>query len=287
MAIFHLSAKTLNRRSGRSPQAASAYRRAERLTSRDGVVHDFRPRCRSVVFAEIMTPFPVDWMDSAQTLWDAADAAEKRQDSRTAREYVVGLPAELSGAERIQITLDFAAYVVESFGVAADIAIHEPSGEGDQRNHHAHILTTTRVVKRAGLGEKTAVLDDARTSAGAVDRLREYWAELCNDALARHNIAERVDHRSHEARGLDLVPTKHQGPRVTWLGRRLNQFYGRWLENEDAALENERRASAIVAKAADAAGDAPPGALSAHTLLAVAPLASAAPAEKPRRRPRP
>ena len=38
----------------------------------------------------------------------------------------------------------FARELVSRYGVAADVAIHAPHREGDQRNWHAHVLTTTR-----------------------------------------------------------------------------------------------------------------------------------------------
>lgn len=38
-----------------------------------------------------------------------------------------------------------------------DFAIHLPHRHGDERNIHAHVLTTTRAVTAAGLGAKTAM----------------------------------------------------------------------------------------------------------------------------------
>jgi hypothetical protein len=40
---------------------------------------------------------------------------------------------------------------------------------------------------------------------------REAWAETVNRSLARSGRAERIDHRSHAARGLDEQPTVHEG----------------------------------------------------------------------------
>ena len=86
-----------------------------------------------------------------------------RSNSVTAREWELALPSEISDAARIDITRAFAAQLVERYGVAADVAIHAPHREGDQRNHHAHILTTTRVLSAEGLTDKTRVLDAAST----------------------------------------------------------------------------------------------------------------------------
>lgn len=38
--------------------------------------------------------------------------------------------------------------LIGRYGVAFDLAIHRPDRKGDQRNHHAHILFTTRRTAR-------------------------------------------------------------------------------------------------------------------------------------------
>ena len=41
--------------------------------------------------------------------------------------------------------------------------------------------------------------------------LREQWADYANLHLARAGHDARVDHRSHEARSIDVTPTVHKG----------------------------------------------------------------------------
>ena len=60
-------------------------------------------------------------------------------------------------------------------GVAADVAIHAPHREGDKRNWHAHVMTTTRVLGPEGLAEKTRVLDAQATRGAEVTAMRERW----------------------------------------------------------------------------------------------------------------
>jgi len=45
-----------------------------------------------------------------------------------------------------------------------------------------------------------------------VERARERWATLTNDALKRAGRSERVDHRSYQRQGVDRVATSHYGP---------------------------------------------------------------------------
>ena len=47
-----------------------------------------------------------------------------------------------------------------------------------------------------------------------VQKWREAWAKSSNAALEQAGHAERVDHRSHKARGIDLPATVHQGRRT-------------------------------------------------------------------------
>ena len=60
--------------------------------------------------------------------------------------------------------------------------------------------------------------------------LRQQWADYANLRLARAGHDVRIDHRTHEARGIDVTPTTHKGPHVQGMrGRgktaeRLDEF---------------------------------------------------------------
>ena len=103
-------------------------------------------------------------------------------------------------------------------GCAADVAIHRPGRTGDQRNHHAHILLTTRRLTAAGFTEKTRELDDLKT--GEIGRWRVRFAEVQNARLREAGVEARVDHRSLEAQAIDREATIHLGPTATALERR-------------------------------------------------------------------
>ena len=219
MAIYHLSVKSISRSAGRSVVAASAYRSGQELTDeRQGLTHDYT-RKQGVEDAFIVAPDGADWAQDRNALWNAAEAAEKRKDAKTGREYELALPAELDAGARAALARDFAAELVKRYGVVADVALHEPGREGDSRNHHAHILTTTRTAGADGLGAKTRVLDVASTASGEIERLREVWAQQVNQALERHQVELRVDHRSFERQGKEQEPTRHMGVSATAMER--------------------------------------------------------------------
>lgn len=219
MPSFHLSVKAVSRSAGRCATAAAAYRAGvEILDERTGVRHDYR-RKGGVESSAIVLPTDVpDWATDRVALWNAAEQSETRKNSTVAREFEIALPAELSAEARTRLAHDFARELVERHRCAADVAIHAPGREGDQRNHHAHILLTTRRLTVDGFGEKTRELDDQKS--GEVVRWRARFAELQNERLEQAGMAERVDHRSLAEQGEDREPTRHLGPAASAIVRR-------------------------------------------------------------------
>lgn len=230
MAIYHCSMKQVSRSSGRSAVASAAYRAAQRLTNqRDGVTHDFT-RKGGVEQVEIVLPDGIEapWALDRSALWNAAEFAEKRKDARVAREYEIALPHELTPEQRLELTRAFAQAIADRYGVAVDFAIHAPHEQSDVRNHHAHLLATTRQVSSEGLGEKALCERENKwllgqglptTTLQLID-IRRVWEEIANAHLARAGLDIRVDHRSHVARGLELAPSAHMGVQATQMQRR-------------------------------------------------------------------
>jgi hypothetical protein len=77
----------------------------------------------------------------------------------------------------------------------ADIALHAPGRDGDDRNHHAHILLTTREIGPEGFTTKNRDWNKVEV----LEVWREAWARDANTALERAGIEDRVDHRTLEA----------------------------------------------------------------------------------------
>ena len=232
MAIFHLSVKTIGRSAGRSATAAAAYRAGARVPDeRTGLVHDYS-RKRGVEHTQIFLPENApEWAADRVRLWNAAELAETRKNSTVAREFEVALPTELNRMQRLALVREFAGDLVKEHGMAVDVAVHEPGKEGDCRNHHAHILCSTRRLTGDGFKDKTRELDDQKS--GAVTTWRQRWAELSNRHFEAAGREERVDHRSLAAQHMDAVargdqeaaaqlnrtPTIHLGPNVAQMER--------------------------------------------------------------------
>ncbi len=238
MASYHCQIKIISRSDGRSATAAAAYRAGARIDcEREGRTHDYT-RKQGIEASFIHAPAGApDWVQDRATLWNKAEEAEVRSNARVAREWELALPHELSAAQRRQLASDYARALVDRYGAAVDVSIHAPHRQGDQRNHHAHIMVTTRQVGPDGFGAKTRVLDDRTTGPKEIEATREMWADMQNERLHQADVAERVDHRSLEAqraeaqvRGdqasaamLDRPPEKHMGPSVSAIERRAKE----------------------------------------------------------------
>ena len=221
MAIYHLSVKPISRTDGRSATAAAAYRAAIQISdARTGKLHDYR-RKQGVVSAVLLVPeVAPKWAHDRSQVLNAAEIAEVRKNATVAREFEIALPAELNDLQRQQLAHEFAQELVNQHGCIADVAIHQPSGGGDQRNHHAHILLSTRRLGPEGFTDKTRELDDYSSGPKWVHKWRERYAQLQNRYLQQAGCEARVDHRSYQNQGVDVLPSCHLGPSATAYERR-------------------------------------------------------------------
>ena len=223
MAVYHFSAKTVSRSAGRSSTAAAAYRSGERIVDeRTGEIHDYT-RKGGVVDSLVVLPHG-GTMNRAD-LWNKVEAHHKRGDATVAREFVVALPAELDAAQRQELARSYARELADRYGVGVDLNIHAPGKEGDQRNHHAHILLTACYCGPTGtLGKKAVELDPIHCQRHGLDNVveveRERWEQHANRALEKAGQEARIDHRSLEAQGItDRLPGVHLGPTATAIER--------------------------------------------------------------------
>lgn len=234
MAIYYSRLSTLSRSRGQSAVAAAAYRCGGKLKDeRIGRTHDYR-RKGGVLDARMLAPPDASWALDTAVLWNKAESVEVRCNARTARELIVALPAELPQAAQIDLAHAIGQDLVDRYRVAVLVAVHAPDKGGDDRNTHAHVLTTTREVHPDGLGPKTRVLDDKATGPAEAERMRERVASRINAALERAGIATTVDPRplsvqaeeAAERGDLDAVvrltrtSTRHQGVSATAAARK-------------------------------------------------------------------
>ena len=270
MAIVVFLTTPISRTQGRNAVAQAAYISRSRLQHFDaGRTYDERGR-GGLEHAEILLPSGAppgaDWARDRSALWNAAERAEHRRNSRVAREYVVALPHELNRDARLQLALDFARHLADRHGAVLDLAVHNPTAGSDPRHFHAHLLATTREVNAHGLGAKNVMerTNADRKALGLLPQplelraLRGLWTERANEFLAQAGLDIRLDPRPLREQGLDRVPQLRLPAAIFHLERKIGPVAaGDRLREQHSvryarALERHRAASPALA------GPAPP-----------------------------
>lgn len=225
MAIYHLSLKAIQRSKGRSSTASAAYRSRSRITDkRTGLTYDYT-RKKGIEARAIFTPDGSKI--SRADLWNLAEESERRKDGITAREWEIALPWELDKNQRMELTKNFCFMLMERYGIAADVAIHAPTQEGDQRNFHAHVQTTTRRLVGGALGAKSDFelsgtdrrKKGLRSQKEELEEIRQEWERMVNASLEKAGRPERVNCKSLAHQGESRPPTVHLGVAATAMER--------------------------------------------------------------------
>lgn len=233
MASYFLRSKHISRGKGARVTRAAAYRAGERIRDeRTSEVYDYSDRndvaCKEVVVpSDLAGRDDMSWTQDRATLWNAAEHAGARRNSRLAREFLVLLPPELNPAQRVSLVRGFSQELADKYRCAVDMTVHTPRPGADARNHHAHLLMTVREVTPDGMGPRTALELGGRerharglgpTRAEYLD-LRARWAQLTNRALQQAGLAARVDHRSYARQGVNREPTPTTPEKVFYAER--------------------------------------------------------------------
>jgi ATP-dependent exoDNAse (exonuclease V) alpha subunit len=262
MAIFRFQIKSVGRSARRNAVSSAAYRAGERLHD-EQVDKVFNHSSRKdVLHKEIFLPSKLDgagadWALDRSKLWNTAEQTEKRSNSIVAREYEANLPSELNPEQRLALARGFSRELADRYGVAVDLALHEPRKGSDQRNFHAHLLTTTREVTPTGLGAKTGIdrsyadrlVSGLPSGRAEFFHLRERWATHVNDALRAANVEARVDHRSLAAQGIDREPV----PNIPTAALKMEKAGVRSEVAEQLRAEYRARVDARIQRAAELA----------------------------------
>lgn len=230
MAIFYLETKPIKRSEGRSSVAASAYRAGVSLVDeRTGLKHNYEKKGKNGVVNKDCFMYQDGkkiQLDRGE-LWNKAEQSEKRKDGRTGRDFIANLPFELNPKQRESIVREFSETIAKRYKVAIDWAIHLPDKKGDNRNHHAHILITTRHAKfengQIVLGDKTILEKENKElkkqglplTQDQIKSLRKEWEVITNHHLAMAGIEERIDCRSYREQGVHKLPTVKLGARAS------------------------------------------------------------------------
>ena len=271
MALFHLSVTQTKRSAGQSAIASAAYRAGERLYSEYYGEYSDYTRKGGVICSDILLPShaPPEYADR-QTLWNAVEKAERGKNAQLAYSFDIALQNEFSLEENIALARQFLLENFVSRGMVVDFAVHQPDREdGGIPNPHFHVLCPIRPIEQNGkwglkqrrvyeLDEDGNRIRDQNgefvfnavptTDWGSPETLehwREAWAEMCNAKFAEKGLDVRIDHRSYERQGVDLLPTIHEGATVRAMekkGIRTEKGeFNRWIKATNAVIKDIRK----------------------------------------------
>ena len=159
--------------------------------------------------------------------------------------------------------------------MVVDFAIHVPDTEpGGISNPHFHVLAPIRPIEangKWGIKQRRVYEQDEEgnrrldadgnyvfnavptTDWGSPETLeywREQWAAMCNTKFEEKGLPERIDHRSYERQGVDILPTIHEGPAVRHReakGIRTDKGeFNRWIKATNGLIQSIRKKIAVL-----------------------------------------
>ena len=271
MALFHFTVTQTKRSKGQSAIASAAYRSGEKLYSEYYGEYSDYTRKGGVICSDILLPpHALKEYADRQTLWNAVEKAERGKNAQLAYSFEISLQNEFSLEENIALAREFLFREFVSRGMTVDVSFHEKECEdGGTPNPHFHFLCPIRPMEQDGtwgikqrreyvLDEEGNRIRDANgkyvfnavptTDWGSPETLehwREAWAEMCNAKFAEKGLDVRIDHRSYERQGVDLLPTIHEGATVRAMekkGIRTEKGeFNRWIKATNAVIKDIRK----------------------------------------------
>jgi len=251
MALYSVHIGEVQRSKGQNAIATSAYNSRSKLTysftnkkygTPGEITWNYSDK-EGLAYSKIIPPdHAPDWVYDREKLWNKAEEFEKRDNSQTARKFMVALQKEFTLEQNIALIEDIAKELVD-MGMVADVCIHDDN----PNNPHAHILATTRELKENRYGE----IDFAPTknrdwgSRAFYCYFREMAADKINEHFVKNGFDIKVSHLSYKEQGIDLIPTKHVGPGINITNSELVQ------NNIEILEENYKRILANPARILD------------------------------------
>lgn len=212
---------------------------------------------------------PPEYADR-QTLWNAVEKAEGHPKAQLAYSFDIALQNEFSLEENIALARQFLLEEFVSRGMIADFSVHlpdpkecgianphfhvmcpirplEPNGTWGSKQHRVYALDEdgNRIRDETGSYVFNAVPTTDWGSPETLEHWREAWARLCNAKFEEKDLPCRIDHRSYQRQGLDILPTVHEGPAVRQMearGTRTDKGdLNRWIKAANDLLHRMKR----------------------------------------------
>ena len=273
MAIYSCSISNVSRARGSNSCATLSYITGRTIRDdRTGNKYGYGRQERVLATGTLIPNSAPQEYKNPETLFNAVETTEKQSNARTAKKMIVALPKEISLKKQKNVIEEYIKENITSLGYACTYAIHD---DGGGENPHAHILIANRRIGKDGKwlakskkeyaldehGQRIPVIDPTTgqqklakrnekiwkrvdvevnplNQKAVLRQLREGWATACNRYLSKD---QQIDHRSYAARGIDQVPTVHEGYAAREMERR-GGVSDRCQANRDVREYNSVRA---------------------------------------------
>ena len=243
MAIYSLSMSNVSRAKGSSSCSSLAYISGMKIyDERLDKTYQYGHADRIVAFETMLPDNAPEVFQDCERLFNEIEMFDKSQRAKPSKKIIMALPREFDLERQKEVVETFIKNNITSNEYCCSYAIHH---DKDNTNPHVHILVANRKVNENGFqkikSKKEYVLDaqgqrvpiiDPDTGLQKVDKrnrkqwkrrdvlvnqldTREYlqdiradWSNCCNQYLEKDN---QIDHRSNEERGIETIPTIHEG----------------------------------------------------------------------------
>lgn len=212
--LTHFGVKVIKKNSGQNIVAKGAYNNRANLRNLNTGCKHYHQSKGGLLHSVMLTPedapgWLLELSNNYENFFSYIEGGETRKDAQYMREVTIGLPHELSGRQNIELATAFVQTAFVDQGMVANLVIHKPTGKGEQRNIHAHILLTMREIQPDGFGKKV------RAWNRLVPQWREAWEVVANGYLVEKGFEARVKMKSYKKRGIDKEASKYKGPQHT------------------------------------------------------------------------
>ena len=248
MAIYHCNISNVSRAKGSSCCATLSYAIGEKVKDeRLDKTFSFGREERVVMTGTILPEHAPKEFQNPKVLFNSIEKYETSDNARTGKKIKLAFPREFTPEQQKEVIENFIKNNITSKGYACTYAIHT---DKENNNPHPHILIANRQINEKGEwekvktksefvkdkdGNKIPIIDEKtgeqkvriregkgaeklwkrhNVSTNPLDRkevlqeIRENWAKECNKYLAPE---QQIDHRSYQERGIEQIPTIHEG----------------------------------------------------------------------------
>lgn len=160
----------------------------------------------------VVAPKDCGWAADLQAFANEISEADKRKNSRFARELLLVCPNGMKPETFLAVLRGMSFWLSTIYHTALWVFIHDPKGKqlgGPPevgRNLHAHIFLPTREVHPWGMGNKLYSLDYGKLAQKEVEGIREHWARELERGFKMQSETVEFDHRSYMRRGIERLP---------------------------------------------------------------------------------